>query len=1034
MTMAMFIVVFISVISLHIFFTGNSADILSGNIKKAMDKNLITGFVVYDYNPDVEVVIPDVDLKDRYGYFTGHQELAERPDNKFDITISSSPGIPKLVHIGEMPEAVVEIKGYNSNNESVQINSLIDTFDEDDDEYGFIKSAVLAIDSIEIENATITLPKTHHVEYILECDDFDQENFVCLDNGGWYDADIPFTDNGDTITFVVTHFTGYAGGGSNESDSANLTIWDNMDQGMFHGDDEKYVLEEVEFFSNYSMLNGSTIGSETDGSGVTCIINFSDGENGIMNFVGAYQLYEYDRTFNSAGIFDYNVSCDGSLLGFVELNTTDNVTISSLTPPKGMAGAAPSVTIPIFNETSVNATQNINASVNYTDDEGDSGTLYFNWFVNDSWVFEEIVTSVANNSNISRQFDAGNYSDRANITIEVTPYDGNSNGTSKNSTFFMQVCLNPYNDMSINMDTILCSGTYNIADSGSSGVIITSANSINITCDGTRIVGAMGGVGIDNGNTFNIIKGCTFEKYTNGIYIDNTNNTVENCTLLSNTNGVVGFNWHNNITNNTFYNNSNGFNTQTGNKNNYLWGNRFLGEGSNTDGIYLFGGIVDPCPFGLYGNYYDINVGSTKVQSTDCGPSPNATVMLYDKSEQYNWTFGSTGTATFNNLAEAMYNIGPGKTLYGAYYSGTFYENTSTIKKDNIIFDCNGTMFDDRVTGSSTAITFGSHDWITIRNCTFNRYWRAINIDSGSTNNTIENSTFLSSTSFGVGTYDNHNNVTNNTFYNNSDGYVSTTGVFNNNVWGNRFLGSDNADGITLGGGLADFCPNDIYGNYYDINVGITKIELTDCGPTPNATIMLYDKSEQYNWSWGSTGTSTYNNLAEAVYNIESTDTILGAPYSGTFFKNTTTTVKDTITLDCNGIVFDDRSGSDTAISFVDETFWTIRNCTFKGYQTGINFDLTSHNNTVENSTFLSSAVRGIYINQGDHNNITNNTFFNNTEEGINLASGSKNTLVWGNRFLGNNNDGISNSDSTTNLCVDDGINYYGNYYDNFVD
>ncbi|MFH1439285.1 MAG: LamG-like jellyroll fold domain-containing protein, partial [Candidatus Woesearchaeota archaeon] len=139
----------------------------------------------------------------------------------------------------------------------------------------------------------------------------------------------------------------------------------------------------------------------------------------------------------------------------------------------------------------------------------------------------------------------------------------------------------------------------------------------------------------------------------------------------------------------------------------------------------------------------------------------------------------------------------------------------------------------------------------------------------------------------------------------------------------------------------------------------------------------------------------------------------------------------DTITLDCNGILLDDRYGSDTAISFVDETFWTIRNCTFNGYNTGIYFDPTSYNNTIENSTFLSSAARGIYINQGDHNNITNNTFFNNSAEGILIGSGSKNTLIWENRFLGNNNDGISNSDGTTNLCVN---GLYGNYYNGAVD
>ncbi|MBT4823625.1 hypothetical protein HN695_04505, partial [Candidatus Woesearchaeota archaeon] len=289
--------------------------------------NLITGMAFVDQNPDVEVRIIDVDLHDQYGYATGHHDITKREDNLFDVTLSSSPGIPGLVHVGETPEAIVEIYGINSHNESLELKTIIDTLDEDDERFGFIKTAVFASDTVEIESASLTLPKTHNVEYIMRCDEFDKEEFECVDLHGWQETNTPFVDNGNTISFSVTHFTAYAGGGSNETNIANLTIWDNSDLGEFHGNQEMFTYEEVEFFANYSMENGSAIGKETDGEGVNCVINFSNGDSDEMNYIGAYDLYEFDNTFEEAGDYDYNISCDGSLLGYVPLNIMDNITI-----------------------------------------------------------------------------------------------------------------------------------------------------------------------------------------------------------------------------------------------------------------------------------------------------------------------------------------------------------------------------------------------------------------------------------------------------------------------------------------------------------------------------------------------------------------------------------------------------------------------------------------------------------------------------------------------------------------------------------
>jgi len=49
----LFLVIFISVISVNLYFT--------------LLDNGITGMVVYDNNPNVEMIIPDLDLYDQYG-------------------------------------------------------------------------------------------------------------------------------------------------------------------------------------------------------------------------------------------------------------------------------------------------------------------------------------------------------------------------------------------------------------------------------------------------------------------------------------------------------------------------------------------------------------------------------------------------------------------------------------------------------------------------------------------------------------------------------------------------------------------------------------------------------------------------------------------------------------------------------------------------------------------------------------------------------------------------------------------------------
>jgi hypothetical protein len=70
-----------------------------------------------------------------------------------------------------------------------------------------IKTPVFAInESLEFENATITLPVKGQVDTILHCPDFNEENGTCP---GWQKTKIPFKQENGTVTFSVEKFSAW---------------------------------------------------------------------------------------------------------------------------------------------------------------------------------------------------------------------------------------------------------------------------------------------------------------------------------------------------------------------------------------------------------------------------------------------------------------------------------------------------------------------------------------------------------------------------------------------------------------------------------------------------------------------------------------------------------------------------------------------------------------------------------------------------------------------------------------------------------
>jgi hypothetical protein len=121
--------------------------------------------------------------------------------------------------------------------------------------------------------------------------------------------------SGGTLKFNVSGFTGYSSGSN-----SLLTIWDETDADMPYAGQTKSLNEQVLFFANYTNATSGEIIT-----GAICEIMF----NSVwlsMPYNTTNLLYQYNRSFESGGLHNFNVSCSRS--GFETLLATDTVSIT----------------------------------------------------------------------------------------------------------------------------------------------------------------------------------------------------------------------------------------------------------------------------------------------------------------------------------------------------------------------------------------------------------------------------------------------------------------------------------------------------------------------------------------------------------------------------------------------------------------------------------------------------------------------------------------------------------------------------------
>ncbi|UCE37655.1 MAG: DUF4347 domain-containing protein [Thermoplasmata archaeon] len=129
----------------------------------------------------------DVRIEDRFGNTNGHFLLEERDDGKYDLKIWTDSG------------AEIEILGL----EETPSDLLVKVDTEIDDP---LVKYVVYVDSVEMERARITLPTYNAVYKIVQSKDFNPDIFT---SDEWEDSEITFTQEGDSVTFEVDHFSAY---------------------------------------------------------------------------------------------------------------------------------------------------------------------------------------------------------------------------------------------------------------------------------------------------------------------------------------------------------------------------------------------------------------------------------------------------------------------------------------------------------------------------------------------------------------------------------------------------------------------------------------------------------------------------------------------------------------------------------------------------------------------------------------------------------------------------------------------------------
>ncbi|MFH0798007.1 MAG: putative Ig domain-containing protein [Candidatus Woesearchaeota archaeon] len=223
------------------------------------------------------------------------------------------------------------------------------------------KTDIISVDGLHDGIAEIRLKKNGYVDTIFYCKDYDSSADMCPQ---WEKTGIPFTDNGEDISFFATHFSAYVAG-----TISILNISDTTDFGTqrYAAGAHPYKSEtdtNVVFYANYS---NSTNGPIDGNCSIRFNISGTMGSYYTMNYSDSEKLYLFNRSFSYRGNFTFEVNCTNS--SHDGLNATDYFYISNTAPYFTSSSYELGGENPVMQYCSEDSICTYNFSSNFTDDD-----------------------------------------------------------------------------------------------------------------------------------------------------------------------------------------------------------------------------------------------------------------------------------------------------------------------------------------------------------------------------------------------------------------------------------------------------------------------------------------------------------------------------------------------------------------------------------------------------------------------------------------------------------------------------------------
>ena len=321
--------------------------------------------------------------------------------------------------------------------------------------------------------------------------------------------------------------------------NASLTVWDSTEASP--------QLANVLFYANYS--KSGTGGPITPGypDYGRCDINISDAPSTFyeMAYNSSSSVYEFNKTFYTAGIYYFSVNCSSSF--YTALSATDDINVTD---------AAPNISI----QSPVNGTSYSTNSIDLNYTVSDDVAIDSCWLTTASETFY-----LPGCSNIS-----GTVYGNLSVTVWVNDSSGNQNSET---VYFSTpnlgwVCDDPYSCQYANLSACLTAANntnsscrlvqansshtiepagskFNISDPDLDGVIIFAGQNISVDCAGALLSGPAPGtaVNVSAAAADAVLENCAISGYGSA---DNTtqaptiavgaanalllNNTIENST------------------------------------------------------------------------------------------------------------------------------------------------------------------------------------------------------------------------------------------------------------------------------------------------------------------------------------------------------------------------------------------------------------------------------------------------------------------------------------------------------------------------